>query len=249
MIFNTPLNRKLWLCLSFFLCLGITAFSQEVYVLRKRMDIGIVLGSGAVLEGSLLFQHRVKALGTDDIAGLNRSAVPGFDRIATRCWDKNVALASDYFALSSVLLPSYFYFNRKTRSQSGKIALVSCESLLFSQAIANVCKLGLRNRPYLYNPDVELSYKTRPDARMSFFSAHTTTVSSMCFSFALAYQTYMPAARGRTAVWIGAVAMPAVEGYMRVKAGRHFPSDVITGYIVGAGSSYLMHLLHKPRRK
>lgn len=248
MIFNTPLNRKLWLCLSFFLCLQVVC-SQEAYVSRKGPDIGLVLGSSAVLEGSLLLQHNVRPLDAAAISGLNASVIPRFDRQATRYWNNDIALASDYFALSSVLLPSYFYLNRKTRPQSGKIALVSCESLLFSQALANVCKLGLRNRPYLYNPDVALSDKAKPDARMSFFSAHTTTVSSMCFSFALAYQAYMPKGSGRTAVWAGAITLPAIEGYMRVRAGRHFPSDVIAGYIIGAGSSYIMHLLHKPRHK
>lgn len=248
MIFNTFLNRKLWLCLSFFLCSHIT-YSQQAYVFKKRLDIGLVLGSATALEGSLLLQHHVKALDATAIAGLKTSDVPAFDRAATRYWSKDIAVASDYFALSSVLLPSYFYFKPETRKQSGKIALVSYESLLFSQVLANVSKLSLRNRPYLYNPDVALENKVQSDARMSFFSAHTTTVSSMCFSFALAYQTYLPEARGRAAVWAGAITLPAIEGYMRVRAGRHFPSDVITGYLVGAGSSYLMHLLHKSRKK
>lgn len=248
MILKTPWNRELGLCLSFFLCLTV-AFAQDTYVVKKRLDMGFAFGSGAVLGGSLILQHHVKALDAATIMSLNTSAIPRFDRDATKYWNKDIAMVSDGLALSSALLPSYFYFRRATRPHSREIALVSYQSLLFSQALANACKLSLRNRPYLYNPNIATGDKTKPNASMSFFSAHTTTVSSICFSFALAYQTYMPEARGRTAVWVGAITLPALEGYMRVRAGRHFPSDVIAGYIIGAGSSYLMHVLHKSRKK
>jgi len=40
--------------------------------------------------------------------------------------------------------------------------------------------------------------------------------------------------------------LPAIQGYLRVRAGKHFPTDVITGYIVGLGSAWLMHKMHAP---
>jgi membrane-associated phospholipid phosphatase len=90
--------------------------------------------------------------------------------------------------------------------------------------------------------------KTTTDARFSFFSAHTTTVSTICFTTAFAYGAYRPDGKYKNLIWASAIALPAVEGYLRVKAGKHFPSDVITGYFVGLGTSYLMHRLHLSKR-
>ncbi len=125
-----------------------------------------------------------------------------------------------------------------------KIGLVGYQSLFLGQALANGCKLTFRNRPYMYNPNVSLKEKTEPDGRFSFFSAHTTTVSTLCFTTALAYNTYYPDSKYKTLVWSSAFALPALEGFLRVKAGKHYPTDVITGYLVGLGTSYLMHRLH-----
>jgi membrane-associated phospholipid phosphatase len=49
-------------------------------------------------------------------------------------------------------------------------------------------------------------------------------------------------------VWTGAITLPAIVGYLRVKAGRHYPSDVIVGYGVGALIGYLVPTLHKRTR-
>ena len=39
--------------------------------------------------------------------------------------------------------------------------------------------------------------------------------------------------------------LPAVTGYLRFKAGKHFPTDIIVGYGVGATIGYLVPELHK----
>jgi membrane-associated phospholipid phosphatase len=40
-------------------------------------------------------------------------------------------------------------------------------------------------------------------------------------------------------------ALPAVVGYYRYKAGEHFLSDNILGYVLGAGTGILVPALHK----
>ncbi|MEM9023429.1 MAG: phosphatase PAP2 family protein, partial [Bacteroidota bacterium] len=41
--------------------------------------------------------------------------------------------------------------------------------------------------------------------------------------------------------------VPATTGLMRVLAGKHFPTDVITGYAVGGAIGFLVPHLHRKR--
>jgi membrane-associated phospholipid phosphatase len=46
-------------------------------------------------------------------------------------------------------------------------------------------------------------------------------------------------------VWAFAAAVPATVGYYRLKAGKHFLSDNILGYAMGAAAGILVPQLHK----
>jgi len=51
--------------------------------------------------------------------------------------------------------------------------------------------------------------------------------------------------RWKPIVWTAAATIPAITGYLRVRGGRHFPTDVIGGYIVGAAVGCLVPHLHR----
>ena len=42
---------------------------------------------------------------------------------------------------------------------------------------------------------------------------------------------------------------PALTGYLRVDSSNHFPTDVIVGYIIGAGIGFLIPELHKVQKE
>ena len=238
--------KKLSLILSFFI-LTPKADAQHVYRYKAFLDPSFAIGNGIILTGSLLAQKRVAPLDDKIILALNKQNVNRFDRIACSQWSPRIAKISDGVALGTGLIYSYFLFKPETNKESMNIAGVAFQSLLLSQSLSNALKLGLRNRPYLYNQAVGMEEKRKVDARMSFFSAHTSTVSSLCYSFALAHNTYFHDKK-YTGIWIGAITIPAIEGFLRVKAGKHYPTDVITGYLVGLGSSIIMHYLHRQKQ-
>lgn len=230
-----------------FLCF-ITFLSQaqtNTYRLRTGQDIALVSGSGLLLGTGLFLQHNTPPLTEPEILKLDRQSINRFDRPATKYWNPGIAKVSDGVAAGSVLMYSYFFFKPETRKDAFKIGFVGFESVLLSQALANIIKPVNRIRPFVYNPDAPMEKKLKADARMSFFSAHTSTVSAACFSFAAAHSYYMPGNKNNRYIWAGAFVVPAVQGYLRVRAGKHYPSDVIAGYLVGLGTSLLMHHLHK----
>ena len=48
-------------------------------------------------------------------------------------------------------------------------------------------------------------------------------------------------------LWSGAVLIPATAAYLRVQSGKHFPTDVMAGYAVGAAIGWLVPHLHKTK--
>ena len=100
----------------------------------------------------------------------------------------------------------------------------------------------------MYNENVPMDVKRKPYNRLSFFSAHTATVSAACFSFAYAHQTYLPDSKIKNIVWFYAFTVPAIEGMLRIAAGKHYFTDAITAYAIGFGTSYLMHRLHLKKK-
>ena len=95
-----------------------------------------------------------------------------------------------------------------------------------------------------------MASRTGSTSRKSFFSGHTSQTAAACFYFAKVIDDYHPTLKKgiKRGIWIFAATVPAVNGYMRVKAGKHFPTDIITGYIVGAATGIIVPQLHRTKQ-
>ena len=114
--------------------------------------------------------------------------------------------------------------------------------------ITNIAKHTVgRTRPFVYNPDVDVSTRTEDGSRLSFFSGHTSHTAAATFFIAKVFSDYHTNfhSAAKAGIWAFSISLPAVTGYLRVKAGKHFPTDVIAGYIVGATTGWLIPQLHK----
>lgn len=85
-----------------------------------------------------------------------------------------------------------------------------------------------RTRPFITYPYIE---KETSGGSPSFPSGHTSDVFSLATSVSLAYPKWYVIVPVYT--WAGAI------GYSRMSLGVHYPSDVLVGAIIGAGSAYL----------
>jgi undecaprenyl-diphosphatase len=72
----------------------------------------------------------------------------------------------------------------------------------------------------------------------SFFSAHAAT------SMAVATFLYSLMRRHYKYFWL-LFLWPLIFGYSRIYLGLHYPSDILTGYIFGAASGFLMFKLYQ----
>lgn len=118
-------------------------------------------------------------------------------------------------------------------------AVTYSESVLTTLAVAEIAKQAAqRPRPCTYqatrrlDPDLGCS-PSDDDAYLSFFSGHTASAAAL--SATAAYWAVRDGRATRAAVTIAAgAALTTAVGVERVRAGKHFPTDVATGAFVGA---------------
>jgi len=114
-------------------------------------------------------------------------------------------------------------------------ALVIGTSVVVSTILTTVMKKAInRPRPYETYPDIE---KLSDGGSASFPSGHTSGAFSLATSLSLEYPKWYIIAPSYA--WASAVA------YSRMDLGVHYPSDVLMGAVVGAGSAWLCHYVNK----
>jgi membrane-associated phospholipid phosphatase len=108
-------------------------------------------------------------------------------------------------------------------------------SVVSSTIVCTILKKAVkRTRPYTTYPDLE---ELTTEGSYSFPSNHTSGAFSLATSLSLEYPKWYVIVPSYT--WASAVA------YSRMDLGVHYPSDVLMGAVLGAGSAYLCHYLNK----
>jgi membrane-associated phospholipid phosphatase len=109
--------------------------------------------------------------------------------------------------------------------------LTSLASLAISMGTTySLKKIINRDRPYIAYPII-LPYYIENDP--AFPSGHTTAAFSTATSLSLTFKKWYVVVPAYT--WAGAVA------YSRLHLGVHYPSDVLAGAVIGAGSAWLSY--------
>lgn len=91
-----------------------------------------------------------------------------------------------------------------------------------------------RPRPYITYPDI-VAYET--ETSTAFPSMHTSLAFATATSLSLKYPKWYVIAPSY--VWACSV------GYSRMNLGVHYPSDVLAGAVLGAGSAFLTYKLNE----
>ena len=105
-----------------------------------------------------------------------------------------------------------------------------------------------RKRPYVYNTDVDINVRKEKDGQLSFFSAHTAYAFTGVILTAKIYDDHFDD-KHNFLIYTSAVAIASAVGYLRFAAGKHYPSDIITGALVGSGVALFIAEVHKNKDK
>jgi membrane-associated phospholipid phosphatase len=139
---------------------------------------------------------------------------------------------SVYWAAPTITLGALGYGLLHKDKNALRNGFESALSVGISMAVSGGLKeLVNRQRPDQAYPDVIRTY-TYTDGK-SFPSGHTTLAFATATSLALTYKKWY--------ITVPAYAWAAGVGYSRMRLGRHYPSDVAAGALIGVGSAYLSH--------
>lgn len=128
-------------------------------------------------------------------------------------------------------------------------------SLMLMQALAiqNGLNLLVRSmelwpRPYVYGEDgdaLEKASEAKGEAYGSFFSGHASaafTIATFTGSF---FSEVYPNSCYKGVVWASSLSAAGLVGVLRIAAGKHYPTDVVAGALVGVGVSFSILEMHK----
>lgn len=245
---------RYFLFLLIFLCCGLQLSAQYTpdysttspYKLEWKKE-ALITGAGlGLLTTGTILRGNSTLFTPDELLTLNPQDINAFDRIATGYSSEQAHQASNYFWYGSHALPFALLAGKDTRKNFGQISAMYAEVAVVNAGATLLSKYVFkRPRPYVFDSLTTAELKMRPVAKASFVSGHTSMTAANTFFFAGVFSEYYPESKWKPVVWGGAIAIPAVTGYLRVRGGRHYPTDVIAGYALGAAVGYFIPKLHK----
>ncbi|MGH1437370.1 MAG: phosphatase PAP2 family protein [Lewinella sp.] len=217
------------------------------YYLSLKREM-LYTGSGLVgTVGASMLQQRLPSITASEVKQPNLS---GFDQMGLGNYSQKARNFSNQTLFSTLSLPALFLVGKKSRRDISTIALLYFETMLINQGITDLVKMtALRPRPYIFEESFPSTTVLNSNDRSSFFSGHTSGAATASFFTARVFADYYPDSKLKPYVWGMAAALPALTGYLRIRAGRHYPSDVLVGYLVGGAVGYLIPTLHKKKPK
>lgn len=226
------------------------------YGLEPVMESMLVLGGSFLLFESAVGQNQKLPLHPDDFEGLDRAVVNPFDRPATHYWDPTLNRIREKLepgTAIAVLAGSGIYgladYSRNRNFNSMKtLSLMYLEGLYLSSGTMLVAKAVVnRPRPYVYNTELPWWERYRGANNESFFSGNATVLFYNVAFFSTVFSDLFPDSRLTPWIWGGSLALAGVSGFLSVRSGMHYPTDVIAGAIIGGMTGFLIPLMHKEK--
>jgi membrane-associated phospholipid phosphatase len=234
-----------WIALLFILS-GNQFTHAQGYELKTAREVTLLSVGAVGTTTSILLRDKREPLSLEDMEGFDISDVFGVDRLSDGNYRKGAQIASDVLLYTSFASPLTLLAFDETRADAGILGLILLETIAINETITGITKaLVKRPRPYTYNREAPEEVRSMRGNTFSFFSGHTSYSAALSFFTAKTISDYVDKSNVRTLAWTGAFLLPAATGYFRYRAGKHFPSDVIVGYVVGASLGYLIPHIHK----
>ncbi|UZH55123.1 phosphatase PAP2 family protein [Salinimicrobium tongyeongense] len=223
--------------------------SRSPYKISWKLDapwVGVGLGLNVL--GLKLIQDK-DDLSLEELNDLSKDDVPGIDRFLAGNYSENADKVSYYPFYGSFAVPVIMMVaDKNMRSNAGQISVMFVESMATTGALFTITAGVVdRARPLAYNSSVPEGERREAGAQRSFFAGHTAATASASFFAAKIYHDFYPDSAAKPYVWTAAALVPAWVAYLRAEAGKHFLTDNIVGYAVGAASGILIPELHKKK--
>ncbi|HTI07016.1 MAG TPA: phosphatase PAP2 family protein [Puia sp.] len=240
--------------LPFFIALlfrALSVLSQDtpVYHINPKVDIPLFAATAGWTFYGFAQISKKEPTSQTTIMNLQKSDIPWFDRWADRPYNKNVDKISYLPFDAAMPYPIVFIaLDKKMRKDFFKLCFLYAESMAITGALyTSAVHYFSRLRPLTYRSESPMDTRTSSNSRNSFFAGHVALVATSTFFMASAYADYHPDSKLKWVMYGAAGAATLVTGYLRNRAGEHFPSDILVGTVVGTMSGLLTPRLHQTK--
>lgn len=226
-------------------CLG----ALSPYSLHPDLD-PYLAGAGVASRGYAEWVDRVRNRDTTDFRSLDRNAINPLDRWAIGYYSRPLDMASTLITAGEFAVPiliNAWDIKAGKEARYGVLTdfIIYSEVYCFSSSLAIYAKaFKVHPRPLAFTPNAPESERRTGDARSSFFSAHTTSAFASAVFTGYTFQLKHPNSPLAPWVWGGMLGAATSVGALRIYSGKHFPSDVLMGAVVGSLFGYGIPRLH-----
>lgn len=210
---------------------------------------------------NILSIPRIKAkedITLEALNGLQPSAMNSFERMALNYdpaqaekWDKR----SDVMLNVLVFTPLTLGLDKAIRKDALRIFVMYAEMHSITFSLYNFSPFGPtfqnKYRPTVYYKEIPTDVRVTGNNMNSQYSGHTASAAAATFFMAKVYNDYHPEfSSGKKYLIYGLASIPPlVEGYFRMVALKHFPADILMGFVVGATCGIAVPEMHRFKRQ
>lgn len=202
---------------------------------------GIVIGTGVTLTvGASLLPV--------DGTGRWESELLPFDDSCRGIVSASADSLSDASAIVTLTVPAALQTSQGFNAATAERLLIYAETLSVTGALGAMSKfIVARPRPYTYSSDprvAEFAARQGSDMHLSFFSGHSAVTFAAAVSGSFLFTQTSNDRAARATVWGTELYWAGLTAGLRVRAGRHFPTDVVTGILVGIAVGITVPSVH-----
>jgi len=245
-----------------FISILIILFSFTLFAEKKSDDSfpfeldgfkeAAIFSTGLALSSSFLLKP-YSDLTAQDVAALDPGTVNAFDRYSTTRSSKNLDIAGDVVIYSLAAAPLGFLglksINKDVRSAMTFIVMYA-ESAMLINGLTRTLKISFkRKRPYVYNNSLTISERLDSDNQLSMPSNHTANAFNSAVFMSTVFTLTYPDSKWVPVVWSLSLTAAASVGILRVVSGKHYPTDVLVGALLGAVTGLAVPFLHWKKKK
>ncbi|HVF80461.1 MAG TPA: phosphatase PAP2 family protein [Flavisolibacter sp.] len=230
--------------------------ARPVYKINTlRSGIFSIVATAANLYAIPTIIHGKRDMTDAELDALNPLSPNSIERWALK---QNPANRESFSKASDIALPTIIFsaaalgFDKHIRKDWAKLLLMYYEMHAFTFALYDFSPFGpaFQNklRPVTYYTYFPREERLRGNNRNSLYSGHVASAAASTFFMAKVYSDYHPEIGNKRFLLYGLASLPPlVEGYLRVKALAHFPSDVVVGFVIGAVCGIGLPEMHRKK--
>ena len=165
-------------------------------------------------------------------------------------WATVVSRYSAAFGVAPLALAGYSWYRGDADGHDfGAFTLMFAEAIALQNALNQIVRSSqLWPRPYIYaksGKGAEKAKEARDEAYGSFYSGHASAAFTVATFTGEWFSEIYPNSKYKALVWASSYTLAAGVGILRVVAGKHYPSDIIIGALMGTGVSFGVLKLHE----